>query len=80
MLDGNHGRHAVPYIRAVEIGILVLQHPKLSGIGIHYLGELSLKAGDMRASLGIIDAVAEAQHLLVELIHILQCDLYGDPL
>ena len=80
MLDGNHRRHAVPYISTVKIGILILQDAKLPGIRVHYLGELGLKPGYVCTALGIIDAVTKAQHFFMKLINILKGNLNREPI
>ncbi len=80
MLDGNHSRHAVPYISSRKIGILFLQYAKLSGISIDHIGEHGLKAGQMSAAFGIINIIAEAKHILMKFIDILKCRFHGDTL
>ena len=79
MLDGDHRRHAVSHVRTGEVHILFLQDAKLSGVTVDYIGKLRLKAGEVGAALGIVDIVAEAQHVLVEFVDVLERRLHGNP-
>ena len=78
MLDGNDCRHAVSHIRSGEIQILFLQDAQLSRVGVDDIGEHGLKAGQMGASLRVIDIVAEAQHIFMKFIHVLKSDFHGN--
>ena len=78
MLDGDHCGHAVPYVRPGKILILFLQDIQLSGIGVDDIGKSGLKAGQMGAALRVVDIVAEAKHIFMKLIHILEGALHGN--
>ena len=76
MLDGNHRRHAVSHIRSGEIRILFLQNVQLSRVGVDDARKHGLEAGQMGSAFCVIDIVAEAQHVFVKFIHVLEGALH----
>ena len=80
MLDRHHCRHAVAHVRPGEVHVLLLQNAQISGVIVDHIGEHGLEAGQVGASLGIVDIVAEPQNILMKLIDILECHFHGDAL
>ena len=76
MLDGYHGRHAVPYIGSGKIGILFFQDTDGPGIIVHDLGKGRFESGQVRSAFCVVNVIAEAQHVFPEFIDILESDLH----
>ena len=80
MLDGDHGRHAVPRVRAGKIAVLFLQNAQLPGITVDHGRKARLKARQMRPALLGENIVAEAQHIFLKGVHKLERGLHFDLL
>ena len=78
MLDRNDSRHTVADIRSCEIGVFFFEDIQLTRIGVDHLREDRLEAGQMRAALGVVDVVAESQHIFMEFVDKLEGALDGD--
>ncbi len=79
MLDRNHRRHTIAHIGPCEVHILFFQDIQLSCIIVDDSRKHCLEAGQMGAALCVVDIVAKAQYIFVELIDILERRFYGNP-
>ena len=80
MLDGYHRCHTISNIRSGKVHIFFFQDTNFSGIGIHDTGKCRLETGQMGTALCIVNIVTKAQHILMELIHILDGTFHGNAI
>ena len=78
MLDGYNRRHAVSHIRSGKIRVLFFQNSEFTGVLIHNRRKGCLKTCKMSAALRIVDIVAEAKYIFMELVDILEYRFHLD--
>ena len=79
MFDGDDGGHPGAHIRPGEILIFFLQNIQLPGVTVDDRRELRLKAGQMSSPFSVVNVIAKAQNVLVEIVRVLDSPFYGNP-
>ena len=80
MFDGHDGCHAVAHVGACEIDVLLLQDIEFTRVVVDDRREHRLESGQVRAALRVVYVVAEAKHVFVKFIDVLERAFHGDIL
>src|SRR5579884_200250 len=74
-LGADNRRQPLTHVIGREIGVLLLQHPRLAGVRVQGAGERRAEAGQMRAAVRCIDGVGESEDRLGVVVRVLESNL-----